>query len=195
MTKRSFVFGNGKSRLNIKFQEVKKYGTVYACNAVYREYAPDYLIAVDPKMIVEIESSGYQLENSVWTNFNSKYKNFKGFNYFDPSLGWSSGPTALNLASKHGANEIYIFGFDYQGNNGLLNNVYADTLNYKSSNEPATFYGNWTRQTETVIKSHSDIKYYRIVERNYYDPGWQYINFKNIIYESFKEMLKSWKNV
>jgi hypothetical protein len=51
---RSFVFGNGRSRLNINFNDVKPYGKIYACNAVYREYAPDYLIAVDPKMIVEI---------------------------------------------------------------------------------------------------------------------------------------------
>lgn len=189
---RSFVFGNGKSRLNIKFEDVKPYGKIYACNAVYREYTPDYLIAVDPKMIIEIESSGYQLKHTVWTNPNSRYKDFKGFNYFSPSLGWSSGPTALNLATAHGANEIYIFGFDYQGENGLLNNVYADTPNYKKSKEPATFYGNWTRQTETIIKTNKNVKYFRVVDRNFFDTKWNFPNFKNITYESFKEIMKSW---
>ena len=136
---RSFVFGNGKSRLNITFDQVKPYGKIYACNAVYREYSPDYLIAVDPKMIVEIQASNYQMEHEVWTNNNSRYKDFTGFKFFNPSLGWSSGPTALNLATQHKADEIYIFGFDYESPTGLLNNVYANTPNYKRSEEPATF--------------------------------------------------------
>ena len=78
---RSFVFGNGKSRLNITFDQVKPYGKIYACNAVYREYAPDYLIAVDPKMIVEIAATNYQLQHEVWTNNNSRYKDFTGFKF------------------------------------------------------------------------------------------------------------------
>lgn len=190
---RSFVFGNGRSRLNIKFEEVKSYGKIYACNAVYREYTPDYLVAVDPKMIVEIESTGYQLKHPVWTNPNSRYKDFKGFNYFSPSLGWSSGPTALHLATSHNADEVYIFGFDYAGDNGLLNNVYGDTPNYKKNSEPATFYGNWTRQTETLIKDNKKVKYFRVVDRNYFDPQWQYPNFRNITYESFREIMRSWQ--
>lgn len=189
---RNFVFGNGKSRLNIKFEDVKPYGKIYACNAVYREYTPDYLIAVDPKMIVEIEASKYQLRHQVWTNPNSRYKGFEGFNYFNPALGWSSGPTALHLASTHKPQEIYFFGFDFQGENGLLNNVFADTPNYKKSTEPATFYGNWTRQTEQVIRDNKQTKYYRVVDNNYHDPKWQFPNFRHITYESLLGVMKSW---
>lgn len=189
---RSFVFGNGKSRLNITFDQVKPYGKIYACNAVYREYSPDYLIAVDPKMIVEIEASKYQLEHEVWTNPNSRYKDFTGFNIFNNSLGWSSGPTALHLATQHKADEIYIFGFDYESPTGLINNVYANTPNYKKSEEPATFYGNWTRQTETVIKENKTTKYFRIVENKYYDPQWHYPNFRHVTYDKLREDMLSW---
>ena len=35
--------------------------------------------------------------------------------WFKPSLGWSSGPTALRMACDHGHKDIYILGFDYQG--------------------------------------------------------------------------------
>lgn len=189
---RSFVFGNGKSRLNIPFDEVKPYGSIYACNAVYREYAPDYLIAVDPKMIIEITAAKYHLHHSVWTNPNAKYKNIEGLNIFQPSLGWSSGPTALHLATKHGANEIYFFGFDFQGENGLVNNVFADTPNYKKSTDPATYFGNWERQTEQVIKDNKNTKYFRVVDKNFYDPGWQYPNFRVITYDSLRESFKNW---
>ena len=131
---RSFVCGNGKSRSNINLEELRSYGLIYGCNALYRDFTPDYLIAVDVKMVVEIESKGYHLNNPVWTNQNSKFKKFKNLNYFEPSLGWSSGPTALNMASNHGATEIYILGFDYIGSpRGYVNNIYSDTENYKKS--------------------------------------------------------------
>jgi hypothetical protein len=192
---RGFVFGNGRSRLNIKFEEVKSYGKTYACNAVYREYTPDYLIAVDPKMIIEIVSTNYQLQHQVWTNPSSKYKDYKGLNYFEPSLGWSSGPTALQLATLHKPMEIYIFGFDFEGIEGKVNNVYAGTLNYKSGDQPATYHGNWQRQTEHIIKNNFSIKYYRVVERTYYNPGWEYPNFKNITYESLREIMGNWQKI
>lgn len=190
---RSFVLGNGKSRLRLDLNELRHYGKIYGCNALYREFAPDFLVAVDPKMIIEIEESKYHLTHQVWTNFNAKYKAFEGFNYFQPSLGWSSGPTALHLASSHIPKEVYIFGFDYTGHGGLLNNVYADTNNYKKSTEPATYHGNWEKQTEQVIKSNSTIRYYRVVEDTYYDPEFQLPNFRHINFKEFFNLMQTWQ--
>ena len=53
------------------------------------------------------------MNNEVWTNPNKAYHGFHGFHYFQPSKGWSSGPTALWLASTHGHDTIYILGFDF----------------------------------------------------------------------------------
>jgi len=190
---RGFVLGNGRSRLNIQPSTLKPYGKIYGCNALFREFTPDYLIAVDPKMIVEIEKSGFQHKVPVWTNPNSKYKRFSGFNYFNPVLGWSSGPTALNFASSHGYDEIYILGFDYVGIQGLLNNVYADTDNYKKSTDHATYHGNWEKQTDQVIKLNPKIKYYRVVEENnFYDPKWNHHNYRSMDYKHFKRLLETW---
>jgi hypothetical protein len=191
---RSFVLGNGKSRLNFNFHHLKKFGKIYGCNALYREFEPDYLIAVDTKMIFEIESKGWQKTHEVWTNPNAKYKKFVGFNYFNPSLGWSSGPTALNFAADHGPKEIYIFGFDYIGMpNGLVNNVYTDTENYKKSHESATYYGNWRRQTEQTIKNHSAIKFFRVVDKNnFFDPDFEFKNFKHLYLDDFNHLVKTW---
>lgn len=191
---RSFVLGNGRSRLNINPQELKRYGKIYGCNALYREFEPDYLIAVDPKMIVEIEKSGYQRTHEVWTNPNAKYRNYSGFKYFSPSLGWSSGPTALDFACKHRPSEIYIFGFDYTGVNGLLNNVYADSANYRRSNDPATYHGNWEKQTEQVIKQNKSIKFYRVVDQKYYNLEWPYPNFRHMTYEELRRLMPTWNS-
>jgi hypothetical protein len=186
----AFVLGNGKSRLFINLENLKNHGKIYGCNALYREFTPDYLIAVDPKMIIEICNTGYQLQNQVWTNPNSRYNNFKNLNFFKPSRGWSSGPTALLKACMDGNSRIFILGFDYYGIGNNFNNIYADTLNYKRSTETATYYGNWLRQTETVIKQYTHIHFYRVIDdRVKQISEWNMLNnYDDIDYNRFLEI-------
>jgi len=178
MSNIAFVLGNGESRRGIDINDLKQKGTVFACNAVYRTHRPDYLIAVDPKMILEIAEGDYMINNKVWSNFNSQYnKNQKILdhcNWFKPSLGWSSGPTALRMACDRGFKEIYILGFDYQGHKDgaryKLNNVFGDTRNYKKRNDEATFYGNWMNQTKRCLQDFKDVKFHRVVPKGWFKP-------------------------
>jgi hypothetical protein len=119
MTKTAFVLGNGESRQGIKIADLKPHGKVWACNGVYRTEEPDVLVAVDPKMILEIAETEYPVTHEVWSNWNHQYEKVERaknhIQYFKPSLGWSSGPTALKQACDQGYDQIYILGFDYQG--------------------------------------------------------------------------------
>jgi len=193
-TKIGFVLGNGTSRTPIDPKELKQHGKVYGCNALYRSFTPDYLIAVDTKMILEIAKSGYQMHNQVWTNMNKAYERLAGFNYFQPSKGWSSGPTALWLASQHEYEKIFILGFDYQGldKGKKFNNVYADTMNYKKSTDSATFFGNWMRQTKSVIKDHPNIEFIRVIAPDNYNPEElnTFDNYSTIFVDEFQQMFK-----
>jgi hypothetical protein len=170
----AFVIGNGTSRSGIDLSILQKHGPVYACNAVYRDFDPDYLVAVDVKMILEINRAKYQHKNpNVWTNKNKAYDSMKRLNFFEKSKGWSSGPTALWLASSHKPKKIYILGFDYKGleNGKRLNNLFADTPNYKRSSDSATYHGNWLRQTETVIQENPQIEYVRVILPDNFNPA------------------------
>ena len=178
MAEVAFVLGNGESRKGIRIDDLKKHGKVYACNGVYRTEKPDYLVAVDPKMVLEIVETDYPKNNQVWSNFNAQYnKNPKILNHvqwFRPSLGWSSGPTALRLACEHGHKEIYILGFDYQGHKEgqrfKFNNLFKDTRNYKRGKDDATFYGNWMNQTKRCLKDFKDIKFHRVIPKGWFAP-------------------------
>ena len=64
---RAFVLGNGTSRKNLDLEKLKSKGKIYGCNALYREFTPDYLIAVDVKMILEINQYKWQYDNIVYT--------------------------------------------------------------------------------------------------------------------------------
>jgi hypothetical protein len=191
-SKFAFVLGNGTSRSPIVPEDLQTYGKIYGCNALYRTFRPDYLIAVDVKMILEICKSGFQHHNEVWTNYNKSYQRFQNLNYFHPSKGWSSGPTALWLASQHQYEKIFILGFDYKGldDGKKFNNVYADSPNYKKSADGATFFGNWLRQTASVIKENPKIQFYRVIAPDNYIPEElnKFSNLKHIFVEDFQKM-------
>ena len=46
------VLGNGPSRKSVKLEDLKKERVVYGCNALYRDFEPDYLVANDWRMTV-----------------------------------------------------------------------------------------------------------------------------------------------
>lgn len=191
-TSTAFVLGNGTSRSSIDPKSLRQHGKTYGCNALYRTFAPDHLIAVDVKMVLEIAKAGYQRRSPVWTNPNKAYQSIQDLNYFHPSKGWSSGPTALWLASQHKYQRVFILGFDYKGlNDGVkFNNLYADTVNYKKSTDGATFFGNWLRQTASVIKENPNIQYYRVIASDNYCPEElnKFSNLKTIFVDDFKKM-------
>ena len=169
----AFVIGNGVSRKSINLNNLKSFGKTYGCNALYRDFDPDVLIAVDTKMVLELNQNRYQLRVPVWTNPNKAYASMSGFNFFDPSKGWSSGPTALWKASEDGFETIYILGFDYQGigeQHNRVNNVYAGSFNYKKEHEAATYYGNWLKQTVTTIQKNPKKRYIRVLGEDKFIP-------------------------
>jgi len=166
----AFVLGNGVSRLTANLFLLKEHGTIYGCNALYREFKPDHLVAVDVKMINEIIDSDYHKHNVVWTNKNKGVKTFEGIQVLTPHKGWSSGPTALWLSTIHEYKSVYILGFDYQGVAGKVNNVYAGTQNYKKVDQPATFFGNWSAQTERVIRENPQVMFYRVYQEPLFIP-------------------------
>jgi hypothetical protein len=199
ISNRAVVLGNGPSRLTFNLQHLKNHSghlgadtvQTYGCNALYRELPPHHLIAVDTKMIREIVATGYHLKNPVWTNPNSYSKSVPKLCIFNPSLGWSSGPSALNLATIHGFNVIYILGFDYEGlgtNKEYVNNIYAGTQNYKKIDERSTYFGNWTRQTATIIQKNHEVKYVRVIkDKNSFIPDnlRNFSNLQHITVENF----------
>jgi len=46
--------GNGQSRQGLDLQKMKDYATVIGCNAIYRDYTPDILVALDSRISHEI---------------------------------------------------------------------------------------------------------------------------------------------
>ena len=58
MAKRVFCIGNGESRKGFDLEKLRPHGKIYGCNAIYRDYMPDVLTAVDHGIMHEIYHAG-----------------------------------------------------------------------------------------------------------------------------------------
>ena len=131
-----FCIGNGESRQKIDLHFLKKYGTIYGSNALYRHFTPDILVTCDPMMLEEIIESGYSKENKVYTTEygygNVLEKVPKGHKVslvpfkkiYPVNSGWTSIRLAYHLQPEE---QIYMIGFDLFGDR---KNIYDDTRNY-----------------------------------------------------------------
>jgi len=64
-----FCLGNGNSRKEFDLNKLKKYGTVIGSNAIYRDFTPDILVALDSRMSHEIYRSGYCSNNVSYLGY------------------------------------------------------------------------------------------------------------------------------
>ena len=63
---RAFCIGNGESRKGFDLEQLRPHGKIYGCNALYRDFTPDVLVAVDHGICHEIYNSGYCQKNEAW---------------------------------------------------------------------------------------------------------------------------------
>ena len=161
--KPGFVIGNGKSRLVLDLGDLKKHGRVYGCNALYRDFTPDVLVATDPGITKEIEASGYALKNTFYTRQPNESLGSQKIAYH---FGFSSGPIAVKYAAEAGHAVIYLAGFDLQGQDGRQNNVYSGSDNYRTSEEKETYYGNWVKQLAQVFNEHKNQRFIRLTTQD-----------------------------
>jgi len=66
MVARVFCIGNGESRKSIDLIKLREHGKIYGCNALYRDFTPDVLIAVDQGIMHEIYHSGFCHKNQCY---------------------------------------------------------------------------------------------------------------------------------
>lgn len=191
----AFVLGNGKSRKNLDLLLVREYGPIYGCNALYREFTPDCLVATDAPIASEIQHSGYSSTNRFHTRrpipelgAKSLPKEYKGY---------SSGPNAVAQACIDGYKSIYLIGFDLGTTDGQFNNLYANTQFYKKITDPPTFSGNWIKQLRQIASDYPDTNFTRVqgIDSTFVSSFAELNNFRSMPYEEFEKRLNNRKGM
>jgi hypothetical protein len=158
----AFVLGNGVSRQGIDLDQLRCCGKIYGCNALYREFEPDVLVATDRPIATAIQQSGYALRRKFYTR--RPLPDLGADTVPRPYFGYSSGPIAAAVAALDGNQKIYMLGFDMgPSQNNQFNNVYAGTEFYKATGSMPTFTGNWVRQIKQIVQDFPAVEFVRIL--------------------------------
>jgi hypothetical protein len=138
--KTAVIIGNGESRLDFnlnefKKQNVKKRMQTYGCNALFRDFTPDFLICSRTDVIEEVVRSNYCSTNIVYAT-GSAILDYPGkFHFIPQDPGWNSGSLAAYIACFDGFNKIILVGFDGNDTPGYTNNVYNNSEGYTDLQE------------------------------------------------------------
>lgn len=170
----AYVVGNGKSRVSIStFQLIhltnasgghlgKYKGQTYGCNAIYRDWTPDFLVCTNAEMINDIVEEGYAENNVVFGRAASLLNHPEYISLIPHDPRMNCGATATYLACFHGHKKIYLLGFDNQSKlKTLNNNVYAGTKHYESA-ETNTGDDVWITNMSRVFNTYQDVDFIRV---------------------------------
>lgn len=171
----ALVIGNGKSRLVFDLTTLHETLTTYGCNALYRDFIPDYLISMDFAMVDEILTNNVHYKTKFYTQYSDKAQsraNKQEPIYWAIQDKWigDSGTGALRLACMNNHKTIYMIGFDYNSDNKYTDNVYYNTKNYAPG--PITNGGEFMlRSFESRLRhicgAYKDTKVIRVTDSTY----------------------------
>lgn len=121
-----FLIGNGKSRAHFDLERLRPIGTIIGCNAIYRNFKPDILIAIDSKMINELRKANYVNENGMIITPHNRSIAAPNSHIYKSARFNTSGAFAMRLISNVMKPErCYMLGMDaYPGN------MFDGTVNY-----------------------------------------------------------------
>ena len=195
ISNRAVVIGNSPTRLDFNLQHLKKpmglLGATtlqtYGCNALYRDFAPDFLVAVGNEITKELSSSEYIKNNIVYTNAIHllEYPNKFYLIPFNPYA--DAGTTAAYIAAFDGHKKIYLLGFSEQDCAGQNFNVYAGTNGY---DEIETDVGSdkWIQNRLELFTLYNDVDFVLVtlMGKSPIPESHRYCtNFRQISYRTF----------
>jgi hypothetical protein len=129
--KPAFIIGNGTSRKDVDLNALKTHGTIFGCNALYRTFEPDWLIAFDDKIVDEIKKSNFPKDKLIVPPEKHRYEP-KSFNPNQPRQ--NAGMVAMFEAIKKGHEQLYSFGMDFviEDYDYNISNIFDGTNAYGS---------------------------------------------------------------
>jgi hypothetical protein len=124
----------------------EKVGPVFGCNALYRTFDPDYLIAFDDAIVHEISASTFDKNKLIVPPIEDQYEpaeahllSDSGFTFAEPGQMFqiicprnNAGMVAMKEAIKRGYTTLFLIGMDFILDDAVknLDNVYDGTNAY-----------------------------------------------------------------
>jgi hypothetical protein len=195
-TKQAVAIGNGESRKQFDLGNLARHkgGLLaidrlqsYGCNAVYRDFAPDFLIATGDEIVQEIASGNYTEQHIVYSHAANVLK-YPGQFYLLPQNPYiDAGSLAAYMACFDGHSKVYLIGYDQYFEESPINNIYKDTAGYPAGAE--TQNGEFfARSLATIVSLYPEVEFVRVMPTRGYsiNPALRrFANFRQIDYRGF----------
>lgn len=200
VSNRALIIGNGPTRLGLDLNIIKNHKAgirglsrlqTYGCNALYRDFTPDFLVATGDEIVNEIADSDYCTEHIVYANAWAVAGYPQKFYLIPQDPAWDAGTLATYLACFDGHKKIFLLGFDGTDPSGVDWNVYNGTSGYLST--AATISEEfWSLGMSKIFSTYSDVEFvrvmptenYRIPERWKYFTNVRQVNFRQFVIEA-----------
>jgi hypothetical protein len=194
----AYIIGNGPSRKDFELNKLKATGQTYGCNALYRDFVPDFIFSVDANMTAKmVKDKVYEkcihYAPALEVNRHPYKNNKNSYLHLVPNNPhWISGSQAMWTSCVHGHKNIFLVGFDFREyGKEQLNNIYQDTENYGPRNDDTIFEG-WLGQFRGLQTMRPDCKFFVIHDNppdflKVSNPGAEEGRFKIINYKEFNE--------
>ena len=153
--KDAYIIGNGESRKDFDLYSLPQ--DTYGCNALHRDYEPDFLIVIDQHMYQEVIHSEYGEKNIVYTNRNNMKKHAGTCHLIPQNPHVGAGTTAMHVAIHDGHTNLICLGFDCN-EDAPNNNVYKNTKCYHDSHT-VVHQTVWGKQIYQLIAKHPDVQF------------------------------------
>jgi hypothetical protein len=187
---RAVVIGNGISRLGFNLLHLKNKIQTYGCNALYRDFEPDFLVAGSKDIGDEIKKSGYADTHVVYSTTENIIKYPNTFHLIPQTPAWNVGAISAYLACFDGHATVYLLGHDGLDTPGYFNNIYKGTNAYPVDEHKLTDKF-WALSMSHVFKTYNLVDFVLVNEtgRGYMPAEWRghtnlrRINFRELVLE------------
>lgn len=175
------IIGNGVSRKDIDLESLcKVVDSTYGCNALVRDFEPDYLIAIDDKILEEIRASDFPENKLIEIPFDKQFEPAE----FNPSRPReNAGMLAMREAIKAGHDSLICIGFDFLLDDAPANlgNIYNGTFGYgPETRANVNDCYNRTRYLEWFCNQNTDVRFGFYFPFEYTQKQFRHVNSTNV---------------
>jgi hypothetical protein len=190
----AYCIGNGPSRKGFDLSNLKATGQTYGCNALYRDFIPDFIFSVDSDITISMcEDKVYEkcIHYAPALQVNRPHGKDK-LHLIPNNPNWISGNQAFWTAGVHGHRNIYLIGYDFREyGKDQCNNIYQGTECYGERHNDTIFDG-WLKQFRDMLKMRPYVNYTVVHDNppdflNYLQTGTDHGNSKVISYKEFED--------
>jgi len=163
----AIIVGNGKSRQAIDLSKLVGKGTIFGCNALWRNFDNfDYLVSIDDRMIAELQENKEMIKGEIIIPPDDE--RWESAEYSPQRRRSNAGMNAMLEAIRRGHDVLYCLGFDFilEGEKSI-ENIYKGSKNYEphtQSNTSDNYFR--VRYCDWFVNQHEHVKFVFVIPDN-----------------------------